>query len=63
MSEEGPELVGVYSTSLIAGRAIQVASEHIAANEARGTEEPLFLYLPFQMKRPTTIMSPDIYTD
>lgn len=60
MPEQGPELAGVYSTSLIADRAIQVANEHVAANEARGTEEPLFLYLPFQVNCPTPTVSTDI---
>lgn len=43
---QGPELEGVYSTSLTAERALQVASEHVA----RGTEDPLFMYLAFQVK-------------
>ena len=46
---QGPELEGVYSTSLTADRAIEVATEHQATNDADGTDVPLFLYLAFQV--------------
>lgn len=40
---------GVYSTSMTADRAIQVASQHQATNTANGEDSPLFLYLAFQV--------------
>lgn len=42
---------GTYSTSITAERAVEVASKHQADNLASGTDDPLFLYLAFQVKR------------
>ena len=47
---QGPRFKGVYSTSLTGDRAIAIAKEHQAANEADGTDDPLFMYLAFQVR-------------
>lgn len=42
---KGPGSFGIYSTTLTANRALDIASEHISS----GTDNPLFLYLAFQV--------------
>ena len=40
----------MYSTTLSGDRAIEIAKEHKATNEADGTDDPLFMYLAFQVR-------------
>ena len=47
---QGPELKGVYSTSLTGERSIEIAKKHQAENEAAGTDDPLFMYVAFQVR-------------
>ena len=40
----------MYSTTLSGDRAIDIAKEHMQANEDAGTDDPLFMYLAFQVR-------------
>lgn len=51
---KGPRFKGTYSTTLSGDRAIAVAEQHVKANDEDGTDNPLFMYLAFQVSGPPT---------